>query len=532
MATLTSKDHSTFLSQSYARLREAVSARDDSTIPLPSSLSQAISSLPIASDTPKLHHHHDHQDGDDHSDEENPLLPRRGLGLDATVTHLLETILPGLNSQALSSRYFGFVTGGVLPAAEAADNMVSALDQNVQVHLPAHSVSTFVEDAALSMLVNLLDLGDPADWPACTFTTGATGSNIMGLACGREAVILARISGSSSTTVAEMGLLAACQVVGIREIQILTSMGHSSLSKAASLVGLGHAAVRDLGVRDEPWRLDLDAVERELAREGVASIIVVSAGEVNTGRFALRALDMPKLRSLADRHGAWIHVDGAFGIFARALPKTEEFLHLHAGVAGLELADSITADGHKLLNVPYDCGIFLCRNATIVNQVFRNPNAAYLASAAPGSVAGTATTIHSPLNIGIENSRRFRALPVYAVLRSEGCDGLAAMFTRMVLLARGIAAFIRDSDAYDWLPDQSASLEQTHIVVLFRAKNPRLNEVLADRINETRRMFVSGSSWEGRKAIRIAVGSWRVDVERDLAVVKEVLSAAASSFDS
>jgi glutamate/tyrosine decarboxylase-like PLP-dependent enzyme len=175
-------------------------------------------------------------------------------------------------------------------------------------------------------------------------------------------------------TVAEDGLLAACLAGGVREVQVLTSMGHSSLAKAASVVGLGHASVKELGVSEaEPWRLDLDAVERELKRaeEGVVSIVVVSAGEVNTGRFATNVLDMPKLRSLADRYGAWIHVDGgmylgqlqcqatmlmlmttlAFGLFARALPKTDEFLGLHANVAGLELADSIAADGHKLLNV-------------------------------------------------------------------------------------------------------------------------------------------------------------------------------------
>jgi len=117
---------------------------------------------------------------------------------------------------------------------------------------------------------------------------------------------------------------------------------------------------------------------------------------------------------------------------------------------------------------------------------------------------------------------------VYAVLRSEGRDGMATMLTRMVLLTREIARFIRDSADYEWLPDGKASLEQTHIIVLFRAKDSQLNEVLTDRINETRRMYVGGTSWEGRKAVRLAVGNWRVDVEKDLAVVKEVLLAVAS----
>lgn len=133
----------------------------------------------------------------------------------------------------------------------------------------------------------------------------------------------------------------------------------------------------------------------------------------------------------------------------------------------------------------------------------------------------------SPLNIGLENSRRFRALPVYAVLLSEGREGMAAMLSRMVLLAREIAAFVRDSEYYEWLPSEDASLESTYIIVLFRAKDAVLNEVLVDRINAAGKMFVSGTKWDGKKAVRIAVGSWRVDVERDTAVIKEVLNGIA-----
>ncbi|KAK0616033.1 pyridoxal phosphate-dependent transferase [Bombardia bombarda] len=519
-----------FLSDAYARLRQTVADRDDGTLPLPAALAHAVSALPRAAPPPG--HDNSADDDDDDADTDPPLPGLAGLGRAATLDHLLSDIVPGLNSQALSPRYYGFVTGGALPIAEAADNIVSALDQNVQVHLPAHSASTAVEDAALRMLVSLLGLGDPSVWPGRTITTGATASNILGLACGREAVIAARlVERDSDVTVADDGLLAACQAAGVSAIQILTSMGHSSLSKAASVVGLGHRAVREMRrSEEEPWRLDLDAVERELADgegRGVASMVVVSAGEVNTGRFALNALDMPKLRSLADRYGAWIHVDGAFGIFARALPKTDEFLSLRANVAGLELADSITVDGHKLLNVPYDTGFFLTRNASVLAQVFSNPNAAYLS---PPPTSSSAAHINSPLNIGLENSRRFRALPVYAVLLSEGRDGMALILARMVRLARAVAAFVRDSRDYEWLPDEGASLESTHMVVLFRAKDERLNEVLVERINETRRMYVSGTQWKGMKAVRLAVGSWRVDVERDGEVVRGLLEGVVKGW--
>lgn len=144
-----------------------------------------------------------------------------------------------------------------------------------------------------------------------TFTTGATGSNILGLACGREAVITSRLA-EGVGSVGEVGLLQACVKAGVEEIQVLTSMGHSSLSKAASVVGLGRASVKLLPFSDaEPWRLDIDAVERELQRKNVASIIAISAGEVNTGRFATTGIEeMKRLRALADQYQAWIHVDG------------------------------------------------------------------------------------------------------------------------------------------------------------------------------------------------------------------------------
>ena len=261
-----------------------------------------------------------------------------GRGRDATLDHVLGAIAPALNGQNVGGgRYWGFVTGAVLPVAEAADNVASAYDQNVQVHLPAQSIATEVEDAALRMIIGLLGLDHHSDgsggsqtieWRGRTFTTGATASNILGLACGREAVIRARLPPTGSgeggrdddgdgnaDAVGELGLLRACARAGVEDIRVLASGPHSSVAKAASVVGLGRASVVDAsrcGV-GELWRLDLDAVERELARDHrrIAHIIVVGAGEVNTGRFATEGLaDMTRLRALADRYRAWIHVDG------------------------------------------------------------------------------------------------------------------------------------------------------------------------------------------------------------------------------
>ncbi|KAI1778108.1 PLP-dependent transferase [Hypoxylon cercidicola] len=508
-------DTDAFLTASYARIRAsaAVPASTNApTLPHAAALSAARSLLPGST-----------------AEEEEASL--RGIGAEAALAHLTNAVAPALEGHNRGGRYFGFVTGSTLPIAEAADNLVSAFDNSVQVHLPDQSISTEVEDAALRLLLRLLDLGGEERWRGRTFTTGATASNVLGLACGREAVVRARLSPEArerGESVGELGILGACAAAEIREIQVLTSMGHSSLSKAASVVGLGRRAVKELPHNEaEPWRLDLHAVERELRRKDIASIIVVSAGEVNTGRFATSSADdLRRLRDLADRYGAWIHVDGAFGIFARALPATDEFAHLKEAAAGLELADSITVDGHKLLNVPYDTGIFFTRESTTLHAAFQNPNAVYLS--APG-----ASSIPSPLNIGLENSRRFRALPVYAVLLSEGRAGIADMLARMVRLARGIAAALtqRPDLKYEYrlLPAGRGS-EDTHVVVLFRARDEGLNAALVSKIQGSREWYVSGTKWDGRPACRIAVASWRVNVDEDLEFVTSSLAKIAKDW--
>ncbi|KAG8418095.1 hypothetical protein J3458_005532 [Metarhizium acridum] len=370
------------------------------------------------------------------------------------------------------------------------------------------------------MLVRLLRLHvGGATWAGRTFTTGATASNILGLACGREIVVNRRLGGEG---VGELGLLAACARAGVEEIQVLTSAGHSSLSKAASVVGLGRRSVKELALSEnQPWRLDIDALEGELRRRGTASIIAITAGDVNTGGYALQGPEeWKRVRELADTYGAWIHVDGAMGVFARALGDEPQHQLLKQRTDGIQLADSITLDGHKLLNVPYDCGIFFTRSASTLSSVFVNPNAAYLASSA-------AATIPSPLNIGLENSRRFRALPAYAVLLSEGRPGIAKLLSNMIALCRKLAAYLRESPHYELLPDESAPLDGIFMTLLFRARSKDVNDALVDRINRTREMYVSGTKWKGEAAVRVAVSNWKVHVDRDFAVVTQILDAVA-----
>lgn len=180
---------------------------------------------------------------------------------------------------------------------------------------------------------------------------------------------------------------------------------------------------------------------------------------------------------------------------------------------------------------PYDCGIFLTRCASTLSAVFANPNAAYLAPAAADADAAAAI-IPSPLNIGLENSRRFRALPAYAVLLSEGRPGIASMLARMVALTRRLAVFLRDSPHYELLPDPAAPLDGIFMILLFRAKSRRLNDTLVQRVNRSRDVYISGTRWAGARAARIAVATWKVDVERDYAVVTALLNAVAEDRDS
>ena len=220
----------------------------------------------------------------------------------------------------------------------------------------------------------------------------------------------------------------------------------------------------------------------------------------------------------------------AFGIFARLLSSLPEFKTVSLGTAGLELADSITGDAHKLLNAPYDCGFFFCRDRDIARQAFQNANAAYLK---PGSNTSD-DTIQSPLNIGIENSRRFRGLPVYATLMAYGRDGYVDMLQRQIRLARAAAAFILEHAAFELLPerlDHTEKIDQdVYIIVLFRAKDAELNSDLVRRINASNRMYVSGTEWDGRPASRIAVANWQVDPVRDLGVIRGVLEAVVGDW--
>ncbi|KAF9885960.1 hypothetical protein FE257_012135 [Aspergillus nanangensis] len=486
-------------------------ARTRNILPTPDTLSRAVQSLPSH-------------------------LPPHGQGLSQTTEHLLHDIAPAVSSSSLSSRYFGFVTGGTTPAARLADYLVTTLDECLAVRIPADTIATDVENRALTMLAELLHLNQTnpdgsAVWTGF-FTPGSSTSNLYGIACGREHVLRVREAPLSGS----VGIRAACEAAGLPEIQILCSMGHPSIMKAASLTGLGRSAVKQMGLPSRPWHLDVRRVQHEIQRTDCASIVSVSLGEVNTGKVGITADELKQLRQLCDRYQAWLHIDAAFGVFINALPDNSEFQSLKEIAQYICLGDSITGDGHKLLNVPFDCGFFYIRDSTRLKDIFSIPKPDFPRFAIPPVyfLGGPA----NPTDVGIQNGRRFRALPVYASLTAYGRSGYEDMLVRQTRLARGIAAYVWDHPVYELLPrlpgieKKDEVLQTIFILILFRAVNPSLNESLLVRINETGKMYAQGVVWEGQKAVRCAIANWAVDVKDDLAIVTEVLGSVAAKWEA
>lgn len=246
-------------------------------------------------------------------------LPHVGAGIEQMTEHLLSDIAPALNGSSLSPNYYGFVTGGTTPAARIAETLVSLYDQNVGVHLPYQTIATNVEDRALELLLDLFHL-ERNVWKGRTLTTGATSSNILGLACGREWTINERIRVAVQTshsnfaekvTIGEAGILAACRHAGIDDIIILTTMPHSSIRKASSVLGIGRASVLDVSCSSETVAFDMGKLEDYLRVPRRACVVVLSCGEVNTGIFATYGYDQfMAIRKLCDRYHSWLHVDG------------------------------------------------------------------------------------------------------------------------------------------------------------------------------------------------------------------------------
>jgi glutamate/tyrosine decarboxylase-like PLP-dependent enzyme len=407
-------------------------------------------------------------------------MPEDGVGALAALTELGERAREAA-TRSSGPRFFHFVMGGGTPAALAADWLTSAYDQPAYAWASSPFASR-LEQVAIDWLRQLFEL--PAEFGG-VLTTGATMANFAALAAARN-----WWGEQQSVDVDAEG------VVGLRSPVILSSgYLHSSAVQAIGMLGLGRANVRRLA-RDDVGRVDLAALERELDRAERPAIVIANAGEVNAGDFD----PIAEIADLCEGRTTWLHVDGAFGLFARLAPLTR------ALTEGVERADSVICDGHKWLNVPYDCGFAFVREPKRLARAM-NVGAAYLPS--PDDP-------HPNLGfLSPENSRRARALAVWATLRAYGRAGYREMVERHLALARHLAARVDEAPELERLADVPLN------IVCFRAHpdgiaEQVLNEFntrLGDALRSDGRVFAGSTVYAGKVALRPAIVNWLTQTE-------------------
>jgi glutamate/tyrosine decarboxylase-like PLP-dependent enzyme len=387
-----------------------------------------------------------------------------------------------------SGRYFGFVIGGALPAALAADWLTSVWDQNAGLVVggPAAAVA---EETAGHWLVELLGLPAGASF---AFVTGCQLAHVTCLAAARHAVLE-----RAGWDVESRGL------VGSPPIRVVVGgKRHVTVDRALRLLGLGRGAVVHAAV-DDQGRTSAAAVVTALEGHEGPAIVCAQVGEVNTG-----AVDpVGEIADALSGTGAWVHVDGAFGLWAAASP---ELRHL---VDGVERADSWATDAHKWLNVPYDCGLAFCKDPA--------PHRAAMAMTAEYLVSDEGAAWDA-MDWTPEFSRRARGLTVYAALRSLGRSGVAELVERCCRHAQRFAHELAQLPGGEILND--VVLNQ----VLLRFEDDGTTDAVLRHVQASGEAWMSGTTWDGRSAIRISVSNWRTsdeDVARTVAAFRDAVSA-------
>lgn len=402
-------------------------------------------------------------------------MPPDGVGLDGAFAQLASEVAPYLSGSP-GPRYLGFVTGGATPEALAADWLASAWDQNLSNRIG--SIAADLEDRTVAAFAGIFGL-DPVMHGQ--FVSGATAANLVGMATARQWAH--RTHGALPT--------------------VFAGSAHSSILKAMAITGIGRE--RHVPVATRPGRtcVDPEAMRAALAKHQGPAIVVASAGEVNTG-------DFDDLRALADicaAAGAWLHVDGAFGLFAAFDDGLKPL------VAGVERADSVTVDLHKWLNVPYDSALAFTRRPDLQREVFA-ASAAYLGDDP------------DPLHYTPENSRRFRALPAWSVLAVRGRAGIgrwvAANCRQARMLARGLEAL-----GLDVLNEVPLNI----VAFAPRGADAAARDAFLARLNATGEVFMTPTVLHARPAIRAAFSNWSTtdaDVQRVLAAVAQSIRRNAA----
>lgn len=406
----------------------------------------------------------------------------------AVVEELARAADPGLVAMP-SGRYFGFVIGGGLPAALAADWLTSAWDQCPGLYVCGPS-ATVAEEVAGAWLAQLLGLPRDASF---AFVTGCQMAHVTGLAAARHHVLRA-----AGWDVEERGL------AGSPPLRVLMgARRHVTIDRALRLLGIGRASFR-LIPTDASGRMQVAALRSELAAQAGPTIVCAQAGEINTGAFD----DFEAIADAVAGTGAWLHIDGAFGMWAAASPK---YRHL---VAGAARADSWAFDAHKWLNVPYDSGLAYCAHP--------DSHRAAMAATADYLIQGGPEQPRDAIDWTPTFSRRARGFAVYAALKSLGRDGVADLIERTCAHARTFAEGVAA------IPGCRLLAEVAINQVLFRFEDDDRTDRILRRVVDGGEIWMSGTSFDGRRAIRLSVCNWQTDAD-DIALALAAFRAAAAA---
>jgi glutamate/tyrosine decarboxylase-like PLP-dependent enzyme len=417
-------------------------------------------------------------------------LPEKGDEEARVLAELIEAGEQGVVGSQ-TGRYFGFVIGGAMPVGIAADWLAATWDQN-GFSVVTSPVAAAVEEVSTAWLVDLLGLPDGV---STGFVTGAQAANTTALAAARGHVLA-----EAGWDVGRKGLQGAPSIR-----LVVGEERHVTVDRSLRLLGLGSGTLVVVPA-DEQGRMRADALRDALAAGDGPTIVCAQAGNVNTG--GIDPLD--EIADASERAGAWLHVDGAFGLWAAASPR---FRHL---VEGVERADSWATDAHKWLNVPYDSGLVFCRHVEAHGDAMA-VSASYLQR----------DDGRSPSDWVPDSSRRARGLAVWATLRALGRNGVADLVDRCCDHAVRFAELLRAEDGVEILND----VVLNQVLVRFGDDDAVTQEVVR-RVQEDGTCWLGGTVWQGRAAMRISVSSFRTteeDVERSVGAILEAAAAVAGS---